>query len=271
MTSPGGRIRRSPVVAVGACSSRWRSSLAGTPARGASSPRPPSLDRVPHDVDPATFPSITVDQDVLDWNHEISGAGAREIVLTLAENLELENQALAARGRVDPRSRRPRRPARRDARPARDRGDAAARPSSSSYEIDDVHVTLIVPFGRQDGLSLGLRSQRHGDAETLDADGHVQARTIVAVRHDVRPAPGHRRTVAQRRRAAARPHSAPGDHGRGAVSPRTIVTALIGARPSSTARRVPSGHCTRTSAPVGRADAAVQPAELAADVARRRR
>ena len=35
-----------------------------------------------------------VDQGVLDWNHEISGAGAQQIVLTLAENLELENQGL---------------------------------------------------------------------------------------------------------------------------------------------------------------------------------
>ena len=57
------------------------------------------LGRVPHQVDPATFPSITVEQDVLDWNHEITGAGAREIVLTLAENLQLENEALL---RADP-------------------------------------------------------------------------------------------------------------------------------------------------------------------------
>ena len=27
------------------------------------------------------------------------------------------------------------------------------------YEIDDVHVTLLVPFGRQDGLSLGFESR----------------------------------------------------------------------------------------------------------------
>ena len=44
-------------------------------------------------MNPSTFPTISVDQGVLDWNHEISGAGAQQIVLTLAENLELETQA----------------------------------------------------------------------------------------------------------------------------------------------------------------------------------
>ena len=52
------------------------------------------LNRVPHQVDPTTFPPITVSQDVSDWDHEIQGAGAQAIVLTLGENLELENQAL---------------------------------------------------------------------------------------------------------------------------------------------------------------------------------
>ena len=42
----------------------------------------------------STFPPITIDQDVTDWNHEIAGPGAQAIALTLAENLELENQAL---------------------------------------------------------------------------------------------------------------------------------------------------------------------------------
>ena len=69
--------------------------LAGTPAR---SPRRRDtaavLDRVPHQVDPATFPAINVATDVTDWDHEIEGQGAHDIVLTLAENLELENQAM---------------------------------------------------------------------------------------------------------------------------------------------------------------------------------
>ena len=70
---------------------------AGTPARGTFAPASVSaaiLDRVPHDVDPATFPSITVEPDVIDFDHEMAGPAAQALVLTLAENLELESQAL---------------------------------------------------------------------------------------------------------------------------------------------------------------------------------
>ena len=116
---------------------------------------------MPHDVNPATFPTISVEQGVLDWNHEISGAGAQQIVLTLAENLELENQALLAQGCDDPRGRRPRRPARGDAGPARATPQANGTTVIERYQIDDVNVTLLVPFGRQDGLSLGPRVPRH--------------------------------------------------------------------------------------------------------------
>ena len=58
-----------------------------------------ALNDVPHQVDPATFPAITVEQDVTDWDHKIAGVGAQPILMTLAENLELENQALL---RADP-------------------------------------------------------------------------------------------------------------------------------------------------------------------------
>ena len=69
--------------------------VAGTPARGLVGPDTAEvLNGVPHQVDPATFPAITVEQDVADWDHEIDGAGAQQILMTLAENLELENQAL---------------------------------------------------------------------------------------------------------------------------------------------------------------------------------
>ena len=44
------------------------------------------------------------------------------------------------------------------------------------YQIDDVNVTLLVPFGRQDGLSLGLESRGTVTEETYDAAGDLQAR-----------------------------------------------------------------------------------------------
>jgi hypothetical protein len=46
------------------------------------------------------------------------------------------------------------------------------------YEIDDVHVTLLVPFGRQDGLSLGLESRGTATEEIYDAAGHLRTREL---------------------------------------------------------------------------------------------
>ena len=160
--------------------------VAGSPARGTPVLAADDvLGRVPHDVDPATFPDISVEQDVSDWNHEIAGPVARQLVLNLAENLELENQALL----------------RADATilTAVDHGDrldemrgrlaeAAATGVTviERYQIDDVNVTLLVPFGKQDGLSLGLESRGTVTEETYDADGHAAGPSVVAVRHDVR-------------------------------------------------------------------------------------
>jgi len=150
---------------------------AGAPARGVVSPAAADvLGRVPHDVDPATFPSISVQQDVLDWNHEISGAGAREIVLTLAENLQLENQALL---RADPSI--------LDAVDHGDRldemrdrlqkGASTGTIAVDQFQIDDVNVRLLVPFGRQTGLSLGLESRGTVTTETYDGAGHLRDRS----------------------------------------------------------------------------------------------
>ena len=80
----------------------------------------------------------------LDWNHEIAGPGAQEVVLTLAENLELENQALLRR-----RSRRSSRPSTTATgstrcRPASRTRPRRARPSSSttgSTTIDDARCS----------------------------------------------------------------------------------------------------------------------------------
>ena len=148
---------------------------AGSPARGTLVLGGDDvLDRVPRQVDPATFPAITVEQDVSDWNHEIAGEVAQQLVLDLTENLELENQALL---RADP-----------SILTAVDHGDRLdemqarleeARASGVTvierYQIDDVNVTLLVPFGKQDGLSLGLES-RGTVTEERYAGGRLQER-----------------------------------------------------------------------------------------------
>ena len=165
------------------CRARRRHRRSGQrPPRGNVEPTAADvLGRVPHEVDPATFPSITVDQDVVDWNHEITGAGAREIVLTLAENLELEAQATRQNDQtimeaVDHGDRR-------DEMRARLEADAAngAR-TVDRYRIDDVHVTLLAPFGRQEGLSLGLESRGTVTTETFDDSGDAPGPHHGAVR-----------------------------------------------------------------------------------------
>jgi Na+-translocating ferredoxin:NAD+ oxidoreductase RnfD subunit len=147
--------------------------VAGTPARGTAPANSAEiLDRVPHQVDPSTFPPITVDQGVADWDHSIAGPGAQEIVLTLAENLELENQALL----------------RRDASilPAVDHGDrltemrgrldaagTGGEATITHYRFDSLDMRLIEPFGVQTGLSLGLDARGTLTEETYDGAGNV--------------------------------------------------------------------------------------------------
>ena len=150
--------------------------IAGAPAREIVAPAAADVvGRVPLDVDPATFPTISVEQDVLDWNHEITGTGAQEIVLTLAENLQFEGEALR-RGdasileavthgdRLDEMMGRLR------------EASAGGTTVVDQYQIDDVNVTLIVPFGQQTGLSLGLQSRGTMTTETYDAEGRLQDR-----------------------------------------------------------------------------------------------
>ena len=131
------------------------------------------LDRVPHAINPDTFPTITVEQGVLDWNHTITGSAAQAIVLTLAENLELETQALL---RADPTI--------LEAVDHGDRLDAMNQQLTDAtasgvtvvhrYLIDKVNITLVVPFGRQDGASLGMQSRGTVTTETY-ANGKIQS------------------------------------------------------------------------------------------------
>ncbi|MEY4392205.1 MAG: RnfD, RnfE family, partial [Actinomycetota bacterium] len=132
--------------------------------------------RMAERLDPATFPTITVDRAVTDWNHEIDVAGARQNVLTLAENLALENQALVERDDALLTA-----VAHGDRLEALRSRLADARKSGRTvlqrYRIDTVRVALLVPFGRQDGLSLGMVSRGTVTTETLDATGKTVAST----------------------------------------------------------------------------------------------
>jgi hypothetical protein len=133
------------------------------------------LNRVPIQVDPATLPPVTVGQDVIDFLPDLAGPGMQEVVVTLAQNLELENQALL---RHDP-----------SILTAVDHGDRlvemqgrldAAAASGSTvvvhYQFESLAVSLLIPFGRQDGTSLGLAGHGTAIRETYDAAGVLQSR-----------------------------------------------------------------------------------------------
>jgi Na+-translocating ferredoxin:NAD+ oxidoreductase RnfD subunit len=150
---------------------------AGSPARGTLVLGSDDvLDRAPPDIDPATFPTITVEQDVADWNHEIAGPVARQLVLDLVANLELENRALLQADAtildgVDHGDRLDEMQARLA------EAEATGVTVIERYELDDVNVTLLVPFGKQDGLSLGLESRGTVTTETYDAAGTLTTRS----------------------------------------------------------------------------------------------
>jgi Na+-translocating ferredoxin:NAD+ oxidoreductase RnfD subunit len=148
---------------------------AGQPARGMIVPDVAEvLNRLPAAIDPSTLPAITVSQDVVDFDHQLAGPEMQGVVVTLAQNLELENQALL----------------RRDATilPTIDHGDRLIEMQArlqatvtsgtaviTHYQFDTIDVSLLVPFGRQDGLSLGMAGRGIMTQETYDASGKLQA------------------------------------------------------------------------------------------------
>jgi Na+-translocating ferredoxin:NAD+ oxidoreductase RnfD subunit len=143
--------------------------VAGSPARGLVGPDATELlDGVPHQIDPATLPAITV--DVKAWDDSIAGPIAQGILVTLAEDLEIENQALlrgdeSLLAAVDHGDRLREMQARlQDAR-------TTGRTSIAQYRFDAVHVILIAPFGVQTGGSIGLESRGTVTEETYDAQG----------------------------------------------------------------------------------------------------
>jgi len=147
--------------------------VAGTPARGTVMPNAAeTLNRPLPAVDPSTLPPITVEQEVVDFDHELAGHGMQQVVISLAQNLELENVALLERDG--------------SLLTAIDHGDrlvemqarlqrAAGGTTVEHFSFDRISVGLLVPFGRQDGLSLGLRSEGTKVQQRYDASGALLA------------------------------------------------------------------------------------------------
>jgi Na+-translocating ferredoxin:NAD+ oxidoreductase RnfD subunit len=144
---------------------------AGTPARGLIVPNvAEALNGVARPVDPDTFPPITVDQGALDFDPTLAGARAQEILVTLAQNLELENQALLRRDggilvAVDHGDRL------KEMQGQLAQAAASGETVITHFQFDAVRVVLIVPFGVQTGASLGFESRGTQVRETYDTSG----------------------------------------------------------------------------------------------------
>lgn len=151
--------------------------LVGTPARGivSSDAAMPEAILDLARMDPATFPAITVDPSVTEWDPTLTGSTMQQILMTSAQNLEIEDQALL---QADP-----------NLLTQVDHGDRLLEMEDriqeavgtgttriEHYQPDSVEVSLLRPFGKQDGLSLGLKARGMMISETYDAAGHLQAR-----------------------------------------------------------------------------------------------
>jgi hypothetical protein len=151
--------------------------LAGTPSRGVSVPgTTEALNRPPGAIDPTTLPAITVHQDVTDFDSTLTASGLGAVVVVLGQNLELENQALLRRDdallpQIDHGDRLAQmQGALADAR-------ASGRTTIVHYRFDSIDASLLVPFGAQTGLSLGLHGRGSATTETYDANGALVAST----------------------------------------------------------------------------------------------
>ena len=145
------------------------SSDVGSPDGPGSSPA------ISVEVDPSTLPMVTIDPEVTDRG-DLSQADAQAIALTLAENLEVEAQALR-RGEksllsgVDDGQRQTTMERRVD--DVIETGRAIV----PHYSFEDLHVVLVQPEG-QAGLSLGFRARGSVVAVTYGVDGNEQGRMV---------------------------------------------------------------------------------------------
>jgi Na+-translocating ferredoxin:NAD+ oxidoreductase RnfD subunit len=143
--------------------------VAGAPAREVVGPDSAELlSGVPHQIDPATLPAITVNVEA--WNDQTSGPIAQGILVALAEDLELENQALLRADSgilavVDHGDRL------REMLARLQEAQASGKTPIAHYAFESVNVVLIEPFGVQTGGSIGMESRGTVTEERYDAAG----------------------------------------------------------------------------------------------------
>jgi hypothetical protein len=144
---------------------------AGTPAR-----EPETIGDVDEpieivvDVDPSLLPRVTVDPEVVELSAELAGEGAQDVALVLAENLEVEAQALL---QADPEllAAVDTGPRLEELRARIDAGRETGRTVVDHYRFDELHLVRAVPSLGQSGLALGFEAGGTVESLTYDADG----------------------------------------------------------------------------------------------------
>jgi len=151
--------------------------LAGAPNRSVAESEPPSApaDADLH-VDPASLPSVTIDDDVAGLSAELATpAGARDLAAALGFNLNVEAQALQTRDpslliAVDHGQR------------LEDMRNAIAEATGGdivvpSYVFDTLHLSIVYPGGFQSGANAGLDATGTVTLTTYSTDGREQSST----------------------------------------------------------------------------------------------
>jgi hypothetical protein len=127
------------------------------------------------EVDPSTLPSVTVDPEVSRYSADLAGAGAQDLAVMLAENLEVEAEALrGADGSLLPEVDFGDR-----LREMQRRVDAAVATGETTvdrYTFDSLHLIPLVVVDGQGSLSLGLQARGSLEEITYAADETVAGR-----------------------------------------------------------------------------------------------
>jgi hypothetical protein len=148
--------------------------LAGAPNRSAASADPPAP-AVGFDIDPASLPAVSIDDDVAALSAELATpAGAQQLAATLDFNLQVEAEALATRDAslltaVDHGQRL------EDMRATIERA-AGTDIVVPSYEFDTLHLSIVYPGGLQSGANAGLAATGTVTFTTYSPDGEQVAR-----------------------------------------------------------------------------------------------
>jgi hypothetical protein len=174
--TPGRIYSRGVVLGVGVSVVGLLVIAAGGPARVVAAPGS-SLEpvEVNLEIDPASLPAVTVDEEVAALNSDVAGSG-NELALALAENLAIEGEAML---RADPSLLRGADDGERLIEFER-RIEAAATAGElavTQYAFDSLHLHVVQTKGPQGGASLALDAQGVIETITYDAQGVELYRT----------------------------------------------------------------------------------------------